>query len=159
MGEVWLFGATWTAILGVVTLMKIPSRIRTVTALLTNWAIGLVFFWITGLHTAWWFVLPLDTITAWFVLRQPAGKLQGGIALLLLVQVAFHCSYGIVEIFNSYSWYAEIKYWRWLRFVATLQIMFVGGGVGGGIVLRACRHLLPWHRSLARPARISRVEG
>lgn len=146
------FGGSWLALLLVSLWEGKSATIRTAIAMLANWCAQVAFYALTAMSTAWWFFLPLDVVTARYVLRNPSGKLQGIVSFLLLAQIAFHAAYGINEMLNGYSWGAEMKYWTFLTGIAALQAVSVGGGIGGGFLVRLYRRRFRRDHAMASAA-------
>ena len=151
------FGIAWIVLLSLATWTGDKMTIRTVAALLANWALQVAFYAISGLSTAWWFFLPLDAGTARYILKQPRGRTQGFVSFVLLAQIAMHASYGISDVLNGYSWAAEIKYWNFLTALAAIQALGVGGGIAGGALVHLYRRHLRRDRLVASPPDIART--
>lgn len=153
------FGTAWAALLLLAMWTRSRMTVRTVAALLVNWALQLIFYGFTGLATAWWFFLPLDALTARYILRQPRGRLQGFVSFVLLVQIAMHAGYGISDLLNGYSWDAESKYWTILTMLAAVQALGVGGGLGGGSIVHVYRRFVRRDSMVASPHDLAGAGG
>lgn len=91
---------------------------RTGGLLLVNWAACMVAF--TGGQAPWAALIVIDGLTAWAILRPPAGVVQAVVAALLLNQILWHCAYGWVgHPAAQHFWLTGLNLAGWLQ-VATL---------------------------------------
>lgn len=109
------------------------QMVRTALAIFANYWINTAFVLATAIYDPWWFYMATDSITAWAILYRPAGKAQSLIGWTFITQVIFHAVYGastwINPEFDTYS--ASFAYWQSLLSVAFLQLVILGGWVGG----------------------------
>jgi len=102
------------------------QMIRTAMAILANWIINSGFVLATGIYDPWWFFLATDALTAWVILYHPAGKAQALIGYTYIAQILMHCVYAV-----SNSVLAEYAYWQILTAIAFVQLLLLGGWIGG----------------------------
>lgn len=126
----------YLAPLCVVTLSALTGNaqmVRTALAIFANYWINTAFVLVSGNYDPWWFYMATDAITAWVILIHPAGRPQSLIGWSFMVQVMIHAVYGASKLinpaFDTYS--ASFAYWQILLSVAFLQLVILGGWVGG----------------------------
>ena len=108
---------------------------RTAAAILGNWIANTAFVMVTGIYDPWYFFIATDAIAAGIVLYQPAQKVQAVIGWTYMAQIIIHVIYSI-----SPENVAKYAYWQTLTWVAFLQLVLLGGWIGGY-----------WYRRYRRP--------
>lgn len=102
------------------------QMIRTALVLLCNWIAGTAFVLATGIHDPWLLSIVLDGLSAFIILYQPAGRMQSVIGCTFIAQVMLHAVY-----FASDRAIAAYPYWQILTAMAFVQLVLLGGWVGG----------------------------
>lgn len=107
-----------------------PMR-RTASAMLASWAACVLFVDTTGIYDPWhWFIL-VDTLAAWAVLHQPAGKPQAFIGGIYMAQIMAHGIYGSMKLTGDAP--NRDSYWQVLISLAIVALAILGGWYGGHI--------------------------
>jgi hypothetical protein len=77
------------------------------------------------------FNMLLDGVTAYWIMREPAGKVQGYLGYMFAAQIGSHLSFVI-------SGHGELAYWQIINFIFLAQLVtlalwseFHGGQLGG----------------------------
>ncbi len=99
---------------------------RTALAILGNWVAGTTFVYATAIYDGWWFSLVIDALAASFVLHQPAGKTQALIGWTFMAQILLH----VVYAFSNHD-VGAYHYWQVLTAIAFVQLLLLGGWIGG----------------------------
>lgn len=109
------------------------QMVRTALAIFVNYWVNTVYVEAAEIYDPWYFYMLTDALTAWIVLIRPAGKPQSLIGWSFIAQVIIHVVYGVSKLtnpeFDTYS--ASLAYWQILLSVAVLQLVILGGWVGG----------------------------
>ena len=100
--------------------------LRTALALLCNWLANYAFVASTGIYDPWYWFIATDAIAAGVVLYQPAQKVQAVIGWTYMVQIIMHVVYSV-----SPSNVAQYAYWEMLTSIAFVQLVLLGGWIGG----------------------------
>lgn len=120
---------TYAGPLFVVALMSTTGTgpmLRTALAILGNWIANYAYIWATGDFTPWYWFIFTDAISAGVVLYQPAQRVQAVIGWTYMVQIIMHVLYSI-----SPSNMAQYSYWQLLTVIAFVQLVLLGGWIGG----------------------------
>lgn len=120
------------------------QMIRTALAILLNWAIGTLFVMATDIYDPWWLFMGLDAAAAFVILYPPAGKIQALIGCTYITQILVHFIYSV-----SNHAIAAYSYWEVLTGVAFVQLLLLGGWVGGHWGRRYFGHSRRSHGALA----------
>jgi hypothetical protein len=113
----------------IVALFSITGTVpmmRTGMTILANWIAGTGFVYLTGIHDAWAFSLLLDALAARIILHEPAGKTQAMIGWTYMAQILLH----VVYAFSNHS-VGAYPYWQVLTAMAFVQLLLLGGWIGG----------------------------
>jgi hypothetical protein len=114
---------------------------RTAIALALNWLVNTAFVLSTKIYDPWLFYIIIDSISAWIILYQPAGRIQSVIGWTLIAQVVMHSVYGISKFLHPDI--SATRYWQVLTIIGFVQLMILGGWAGG----YWCRVGYRWIRS------------
>jgi len=115
---------------------KDSPMLRAALAILVNWILCTGLVYLSHNYTPWIGWLIIDTVTAWVVMWHPAGKAQSLIGALYIVQIGFHCAFGIdgftgtsgVDFQSAASgFYLDILSWIGR---GQLAVLIAGGGYG-----------------------------
>lgn len=120
----------WTAFLALD-----PLR-RTAAVMALNVGVNAVFVGTTGVHdaAAWFFIV--DALSAFLVLYPPAAKAQALIGSVYIAQLIMHVVYLVSD-----PRLAANRYWQVLFALAVVQLVILGGWVGGHHGRRLLDHL------------------
>lgn len=112
-----------------------PMR-RTAGVIAANCAANAVFVSATGVNdpAGWYFVV--DALSAAAILYQPAGKAQAMIGSVYISQLVMHVVYKVSD-----PRLAENSYWQVLFSLAVVQLIILGGWIGGHHGRRIVDHL------------------
>lgn len=88
---------------------------RCASVLIANWMAGYLFNDTFGTTTPWFWSFMVDTASAIWILRAPAGKWQAAIAGTYMAQIIMHFIYAV-------GGFAAYFYWQQLTVVAYLQL-------------------------------------
>jgi hypothetical protein len=109
--------------------------IRTALAIGLNWLANTAFVVLTGVYDPWWYFIATDAVCCAVVLYQPAKKIQAVIGWTYMAQILMHVVYAV-----SNHAIAAWPYWQALTALAFLQLLLLGGWIGGS-----------WYRRYRRP--------
>lgn len=157
--SVWTYGALLGVILTISLALEGRFMFRTAAALLANWSAHIAWWYVTNDPTPFIFSAVVDTATAVTILTRPAGRMQALIGWSLLVQITIHTAYWVNLLVHGYMLQAEQRYWLWLDWIATAQLLLAGGWAVGGLGRRVLDRIAPRrrHRSHADgPAGVAR---
>ena len=119
---------------------------RTALTIFIAWMVNTLVVEASDTFDFWLFFIFSDAVAAWFVLYQPAGKVQSVIGGLLLSQIAVHGVYGISK-FISPETLNPFRYMDVIDTLGLLQLLLLGGWAGGHwsrVAYRALRHRSHW---------------
>lgn len=125
MSIYWLYVAPLCVIVALSATGTRPM-LRTALALLGNWIANYAFVAMTGIYDPWYWFIATDAIAAGVVLYQPAQKLQAVIGWTYMAQIIMHVLYSL-----SPSNMAQFSYWQMLTAIAFVQLVLLGGWIGG----------------------------
>lgn len=130
-----------------------PMR-RTAIVLALNWLVNTWFVLHTQIYDPWLFYLFTDSISAWIVLYQPAGRIQSAIAGIYMAQILMHTVYGISKFLNPSI--SASRYWEVLTILGFVQLLMLGVWAGGYWCRAFYRR---FRRRYPREARAGHPEG
>lgn len=107
--------------------------VRTGAAIFANYWVNTGFVLATENYDPWLFYMLTDALTAWVIMLRPAGRPQSLIGWTFITQVMLHAVYGASKYINPEfnAYWAQIAYWKVLLSVALLQLVILGGWIGG----------------------------
>lgn len=113
-------------VIGALSLTGTGPMIRTAAAIGANWLANTAFVLVTGIYDPWLFFIATDAIAAGVVLYQPAQKVQAVIGWTYMAQIIMHVIYSV-----STNNMAQFAYWQMLTAIAFVQLVLLGGWIGG----------------------------
>ncbi len=130
----WTYAAPLFVLAGLSATGTRPM-LRTALAILCNWLVNTVYVMATGIYDPWLLFIATDAIAAGVVLYQPAQRVQAVIGWTYMVQIIMHVIYSV-----SPADMARYSYWQTLTAIAFVQLVLLGGWIGGY-----------WYRRYRRP--------
>lgn len=130
---------TYAILLGLSLIVASWSRgavLRCTLAVAANWIVGMLVSH-AGWVDAWPVNIVIDVLTAWVILRNPAGRWQSILGVSFCAQIAMHVGYGANIILFSHG--DMVGYYNALTVVAFLQLAVTGGWNGDLWRVRAYR--------------------
>lgn len=148
----WTYLAPLLVVVALTVTTGVSTMMRTAIVIFVAYWVNTFFVLRAEIYDPWLFFIISDSVAAWAVLHQPAGRIQSVIGGLLITQIVVDLLYGVSKFFNPETVSAD-AYLDLLYALGILQLILLGGWAGGHWIAVAYRALRRWRARRSHPAR------